>query len=227
MFRLAGRTLVYADHAYNATRVNERAVEVPVALALLCHARACDGAILEVGAVLPHYRALWPCDGHVCVDLFEPYEGVINADVLTWEPSQQFDLIVCISTLDHLRDEEEFCVALQRLHAWREPDGLLFVTLPYGQPAWIGGGQWLDRLIAGGALGADVTWRMDKTDVVAHGWEQICGEGPPRAYNYPTAYANTVYMFFWGEVDAWWQRDKTSLQKQTQPLSDTSSAAAI
>jgi hypothetical protein len=184
-------------------------VEVPVALSLLCHARKHDGAVLEVGAVLPHYRPGWPSDGHVCVDLFEPYAGVINADVLTWEPPgaprAQFDLIVCISTLDHLREEDEFRAALERLRAWRKPEGLLFVTLPYGQPAWVGGGPWLDRLIERGSLDADIIWRMDKTDVVAHGWEQIRGVAPRRAYNWPTAYANTVYMYMWGEVEQWWK----------------------
>lgn len=206
-FTLAGRSLPYADSDYNCTRVNERAVEVPVALALLCHARGFGGSILEVGAVLPHYRAGWPCDGHVCVDLFEPYPNVINADVLTWEPlgAQQFDLVICISTLDHLRDEQEFCVALERLKAWRKPDGLLFVTLPYGQPAWIGGGKWLEQLMDSRALQADVTWRMDKSRPLAHGWEQVNIDQPQRAYNHPTAYANTVYMYLWGEVEQWWQ----------------------
>jgi len=207
-FVVNGRSFEYADSDYNCTRQNERAVEVPIAMALLCHARAFDGAILEVGAVLPHYRPGWPSDGHICVDLFEPYPGVINADVLTWQPSQLFDLIICISTLDHLRDEDEFCTALERMRAWRKRDGLLLVTLPYGQPAWIGGGKWLEQMIDSEAIGSDVTWRMDKVDPLHHGWEQICDEqAPRRAYNHPTAYANTVYMYIWGEVDAWWQPD--------------------
>src|SRR4030095_16178990 len=116
-FELSGRCFAYQVSDYNSTTICERAVEVPVGLALLAQATdgECSvpyGTSLEVGAVLPHYRAGWPVDGHTVIDLHEEYPGVINADVLTWEPLHQFDLIISISTLDHLHDLEELIDAL-------------------------------------------------------------------------------------------------------------------
>src|SRR3982751_4196619 len=95
-FELSGRKLAYARSEYNSTPICERAVEVPVGLALLGQATDGDASVLEVGAVLPHYRAGWPDDAHTVIDLHEEFAGVINADVLTWEPPHVFDLILSI-----------------------------------------------------------------------------------------------------------------------------------
>jgi SAM-dependent methyltransferase len=202
-FTLAGRTFPYQVSDYNGTRQNERAVEVPVGLFLLGQATNGDASVLEVGAVLPHYRVGWPDDGHTVIDLHEEYPGVTNADVLTWQPGNQFDLIICISTLDHLHDMEELVDALRGLRRWLAPGGLLFVTLPYGQPAWVGGGPWVDRFVLG-ENDAAACWRMDKTDPVRHLWEQIEDDRPPLAYNGQSPAANTVYMLLWGDVGRWW-----------------------
>jgi SAM-dependent methyltransferase len=172
-----------------------------------------------VGAVLPHYRAGWPHDAHTVIDLHEEYPGVINADVLTWEPSLHiapaastlaqrsggyYDLIISISTLDHLHDLEELIDALRRLRRWLEPDGLLFITLPFGQPAWVGGGEWIDRFVLG-ENDATTVWRMDKIDPLDHLWEQVDDlTTPPLAYHGPSLFANTVYMLLWGDVKGWW-----------------------
>lgn len=231
---------------YNGTRLNERAVEVAVGLALLGQATDGECSVLEVGAVLPHYRAGWPADGHTVIDLHEEYPGVINADVLTWEPpaqvaasrwplaqgapagaessgqqltaySQQpsrseFDLIVCISTLDHLQSLTEFIKALERLNSWLAPGGLLFVTLPFGQPAHVGGGAWLELFLRATDAGfwtteltpPQVVWRLDKTDPAHHLWTQILEDAPHLGYNGRAPCANTVYMLLWGDVERWW-----------------------
>lgn len=206
-FELAGKSFEYAVSDYNSTRVSERAVEVPVGLALLDQGRnSRSTSVLEVGAVLPHYRAGWPADGHTVIDLHEEYPGVINADVLTWEPPHQFDLIISISTLDHLHDLEKLIDALRRLRRWLEPGGLLFVTLPFGQPSWVGGGEWVDRFVLG-ENDAKVVWRMDKIDPLDHLWEQVQDMTlPPLAYHGLSLFANTVYMLLWGDVAGWWQR---------------------
>ena len=203
-FQLHGRELPYLDHAYNGTRINERAVEVPVGLSLLDTARAERRAVLEVGAVLPHYLPDWPEDGHTVIDLYEEYAGVIQADILTWRPDQMYDLILCISTLDHLNDSAEVCAAVQRMRSWLAPGGLLLVTLPYGQPPEVGGGPWLDALIASNALQADTVWRMDKVDTRHHQWMQVEQNIPPLAYHGASYFANTVYLLSFGPMATWW-----------------------
>jgi SAM-dependent methyltransferase len=206
-FILAGRCFEYAVSDYNGTRFNERAVEVPVGLALLGQASNGECSVLEVGAVLPHYRAGWPQDGHTVIDLHEVYPGVTNADVLTWEPNNSFDLIISISTLDHLHDYEELIDALRRLRRWLAPGGLLYITLPFGQPSWVGGGEWLDRFLLG-ENDAKVVWRMDKIDSLHHLWVQVDLldlDDAPLAYHGRSPAANTVYMLLWGDVRSWWQ----------------------
>jgi SAM-dependent methyltransferase len=209
MFELSGRCFDYQVSDYNSTTICERAVEVPVGLALLAQATDGECAVLEVGAVLPHYRAGWPVDGHTVIDLHEEYPGVTNADVLTWEPSglsrrEQYDLIISISTLDHLHNLEELIDALRRLRRWLAPGGLLFITLPFGQPAWVGGGEWIDRFVLG-ENDATTVWRMDKYDPLNHLWAQVHDMTiPPSAYHGPSLFANTVYMLLWGDVGRWW-----------------------
>jgi SAM-dependent methyltransferase len=203
-FELAGRCFTYQVSDYNSTTICERAVEVPVGLALLGQATDGEASVLEVGAVLPHYRAGWPADAHTVIDLHEEYPGVINADVLTWEPNNSFDLIISISTLDHLHDLEELIDALRRLRRWLAPGGLLFITLPFGQPAWVGGGEWIDRFVLG-ENDATTVWRMDKIDPLDHLWEQADLDDAPLAYHGPSLFANTVHMLLWGNVEGWWQ----------------------
>jgi O-Antigen ligase len=131
-FEFQGRRYLYLVHRHNHTWLNERAVEVPLARALV---QERDGArVLEVGHVLGHYG----CGGHDVVDKYERAAGVVNADVLEWEPDQPYDLIVSVSTLEHVgwdeepRDPELALVAVDRLRGLLAPGGLLAATLPVG-----------------------------------------------------------------------------------------------
>jgi len=205
-FQLRGVELPYTEAPYNFSRHSERAVEVSAALHLYGTARARGGDVLEIGAVLPHYLVRWPSNGHTVVDLYEQGHGILNENVLSWEAPQQYDLIICISTLDHLNGPMEVWLALERMKSWRKPGGMLFVTLPANQPDWVGGGPWLDALLRDRhALEASELWRMDKVDPINNLWDEVTGtKKAPRGYNNPTAFANTVYFLFFGEVMRWW-----------------------
>lgn len=217
LFELAGRKFVYERSEYNSTAINERAVEVPVAIALFGKALWEKKQALEVGAVLPHYvPRKQNYENETIIDLYEVYPGVINADVLTWQPPHPFDLIISISTLDHLLDYSDFIEALERLTSWLTPGGLLFVTLPYGQPESVGGGEWLDTflvsLVSGyfvehykqPALLRPTIWRMNKIDVTRHLWAQANLEDVSLAYHGQSLFANSVYFLLWGDVERWW-----------------------
>ena len=91
--------------------------------------------ILEVGNVLSHYR---PEQDHLVVDKYEDAPGVINRDVLELDDLGPFDLVVAISTLEHVgwderpRDPDkapQAALALTRLLA---PGGRLVFTVPAG-----------------------------------------------------------------------------------------------
>ena len=59
-------------------------------------------AILEVGNVLMHYYAT----NHDVVDKYEVDKGVINEDVIDFKPNKKYDLIVSISTIEHIGWDE-------------------------------------------------------------------------------------------------------------------------
>ncbi len=90
--------------------------------------------VLEVGNVLSHYAPVT----HDVVDKYERAPGVRNVDVLDLAPEPAYDLIVTISTLEHVgRDEEprdpaRAIRALEHLRRLLNPGGELFATVPLG-----------------------------------------------------------------------------------------------
>ena len=95
-FAFQGEAYGYLFHRYNLTWLTERAVEVPVVQAIVD--RHAGERILEVGNVLSHYRS----QSHLVVDKYERGRGVLNRDVLDLDDLGPFDLIVAISTLEHV-----------------------------------------------------------------------------------------------------------------------------
>ena len=131
-FELGGRRYPYLFDRYKRTWLTERAVEVPVIGALVD--RHGDGRVLEVGHVLGHYR-----DGHhIVVDKYERAPGVLNRDALELADLGRFDLIVAISTLEHVgwdeqpHDPSKAMRAVQALRAMLAPGGRLELTVPAG-----------------------------------------------------------------------------------------------
>ena len=131
-FELGGRRYPYLFDRYKRTWLTERAVEVPVIGALVD--RHGDGRVLEVGHVLGHYR-----DGHhIVVDKYERAPGVLNRDALELADLGRFDLIVAISTLEHVgwdelpHDPSKATRAVQALRAMLAPGGRLELTVPAG-----------------------------------------------------------------------------------------------
>lgn len=145
-FTLAGHDYPYFYHSYNTTWRVERAVEVPPVLAALDrrpHAR-----ILEVGNVLAHYTEV----RHDVVDRYESAPHVIREDAATYRPEQPFDLILSVSTLEHIgwdeqpRQPEKAVRTIDHLLGLLAPGGAMLVTAPCGyNPA-------LDRAVAAGRL---------------------------------------------------------------------------
>jgi SAM-dependent methyltransferase len=131
-FALGGERYPYFLHSYNLTWSNERAVEVPVVRRLV-QAQA-GRRVLEVGNVLAHYFRVT----HRVVDKFERAAGVVNADAAEFDTGERFDLIVSISTLEHVgfdelpREPDKPLRALANLRRLLAPGGLLCATLPLG-----------------------------------------------------------------------------------------------
>lgn len=131
-FVLDGSAVPYARHAYHFTWLNERAVEVALGLPLLAAHR--PARVLEIGNVLRHYAA----SSHLVVDRYERAPGVLNADVAELDLAQRYDLVLAISTLEHVgldepeQDPGKPARAVQRLRGLLAPGGRLWVTVPVG-----------------------------------------------------------------------------------------------
>lgn len=110
----------------------ERAVEVPIIWEIV--KKHHGKRILEVGNVLSHYFSV----NHDILDKYEKAEGVINQDVVDFQPSEKYDLIVSISTLEHVgwdeepRDPLKILRAIQNLKNLIASGGKMIVTLPLG-----------------------------------------------------------------------------------------------
>lgn len=128
----AGTEIPYAYHMFNQTWRNERCLEIAVAKHFL--AGSGPWRMLEVGNVLGHYGV----DGHRVVDRYENLMGAHNVDVLELDEPGRYDTIVSISSLEHVRfDEDEqdphgAALALEKLRSTLAPGGRLLVTVPIG-----------------------------------------------------------------------------------------------
>ncbi len=155
-FVLDGRTYPTLRHTYNVTWDTEHAVEIPLAWS---YVRQYAGQrVLEVGNVLSHYHPI----EHDIVDKYEQLPGIINVDVVDFDPDYRYDLIVSISTLEHVgwdevpRDPLKVGRALAHLRGLLAPGGLLLVTIPVGY------NPHLDIQFAEGMIPLDETYFMKR-----------------------------------------------------------------
>jgi SAM-dependent methyltransferase len=131
-FTFRGKSYRYFWHRYNATWRNERAVEIPIARGFLAGLPA--DKVLEIGNVLSHYGPV----SHQVVDKYEQASGIRNEDVCDFKSDRKYDLILSISTLEHVgwdeepRDESKVLRAFENLRSLLAPEGRLVVTIPLG-----------------------------------------------------------------------------------------------
>jgi SAM-dependent methyltransferase len=150
-FELQDAQYEYLFHRYKRTWLTERAIEVPVVQAIVD--RQAGARVLEVGNVLAHYRP----QTHLVIDKYEQAPGVVNRDVLELDGIGPFDLIVAISTLEHVgwdeqpREPGKVLRAVAALRALLAPGGRLVMTVPVGyNPAF-------DAALRDGAISLSAT----------------------------------------------------------------------
>ena len=165
-FTVDGESYRYFHHVHRWTWLTERAVEIPLAVRQL--EQHSGDRVLEVGNVLSHYVPI----RHAVVDKYEPGPGVIAQDVLEIEPDGGYDLIVSISTIEHVgwderpRDPAKALAAVDHLRGLLAPAGRLVLTLPVDYHTG------LDAALRSGALRPDrlVALRRDEK---ANVWSQV------------------------------------------------------
>jgi hypothetical protein len=140
-FTFNGKTYEYFVALYNTTFQNERAVEIPVILKYIDDYK--NKKILEIGNVLSHYLNF----NHDIIDKYEKANGVINCDIVDFNPSVRYDLIISISTFEHIGFDEAsrysqdrmlnvqqkiLLEAIEKTKGLLEVDGLFVFTVPLG-----------------------------------------------------------------------------------------------
>lgn len=135
-FTFEGEDYNYFYHKHNTTWRNERAVEIPIIWKIIKEHHNQQKRILEIGNVLSHYFAV----NHTIVDKCEKAEGVINEDIVNFQSPEKYDLIIGISTLEHVgwdmgdraRNPMKILQAIENLKSCLAPSGKMVVTLPLG-----------------------------------------------------------------------------------------------
>ena len=193
-FTLQGQTYHYFYHPHNTTWKNERAVELPIILEKIQSYHYQGSRILEVGNVLSHYVHFQ----HDIVDKYDKSDGVINQDVVDFQPAEndKYDLIVSISTIEHVgwdetpRDPKKIPLALESLSTkCLAPGGEIVVTLP------IGYNTYLDKLLKEDKIRFTEQYYLKRiTD--DNKWIQVGGGGEIREAKYgtPFPYANALII---------------------------------
>ena len=129
-FSLGADEFAYRDDWHNWTWLNERAVEIPIAAAALD--RAGGRTAIEVGAVMTHYGD----HSHRVVDKYEVGAGIERIDIFDLAPAPRYDLVLSVSTLEHVgwdepeRDGELALRAAEHLKTLVAPGGELLITVP-------------------------------------------------------------------------------------------------
>jgi len=186
-FVFQGREYRYFHHHYNATWKNERAVEIPIVRRVLEDTG--KARILEVGNVLSHYLRT----RHDVVDKYEPGADVLNVDIVDFRPREPYDLIVSVSTLEHVGwddedpDPEKIPRAIEHLRSLLAPGGRAILTVPLGY------NPHLDERFEAGTLGVDRVHCLLR--VAAREWREVprAALGAP-AYGEPFPGANGLVV---------------------------------
>jgi SAM-dependent methyltransferase len=187
-FEFDGRQLPYFVAAYNTTWENERAVEMAICLDAL--ERRAGGRVLEVGNVIKHYVA----SPHDVVDKYEQGAQAFRMDVTEFRPELPYDLIVSISTFEHIgfdeevRDPDKPLRAIAHVTGLLAPGGELLITAPLGyNPA-------LDDAAARGALGFDEVRYLRRISPDNQWAEASAADVAGARYDAPFPRANAVLI---------------------------------
>jgi tetratricopeptide (TPR) repeat protein len=172
-FNFRGQVYHYFYHYHNVTWDNERAVEIPIIREIV---KECRGKrILEVGNVLSHY---FPVE-HDILDKYEKAAGILNQDVVDFAPVKEYDLIVSISTLEHVGWDEEpqqpekILRAMEVLKTVLAPGGEMVLTLPVGY------NPEMDKMLADGRLSFTECYGLKRVSAanewVEAPWRKVLG----------------------------------------------------
>lgn len=195
-FLLQGKKIKYFSHRINLAYLNERSVEVPIVHNFI--RKHSDKNILEIGNVLSNYfDANWDI-----VDKYEKAKDVINEDIIDFKPPKQYDLIVSISTFEHIgfdekdKDDSKVVDAINHVkNNLLAADGLFIITVPLGYNTG------LDKKLFSEELGFNRIYYLRRISA-DNRWEECKKENIAETkFNSPYKYANALAICATKDLD--------------------------
>lgn len=179
-FHWAGEATDYYYSFYNETFMSERAVELSIALHFL-HKQGAHANILEVGNTMQQYHRF----EHDIVDKYEVAEGVINEDIVEYKPKKEYDLIISLSTLEHVgwdeepKEPEKVLEAVKKMKALLKKNGTMVVTVPHGHNSYLDKAIQEDKMgfsnkVFLKRIGTGAMWKeVSKEEALATPYDQV------------------------------------------------------
>lgn len=186
-FIFRGVSYTYLWHYYNATWLNERSVEIPIIWHII--KTQIPGKILEVGSVLQNYFPIQ----HDVLDKYDKTKNIINEDALDFRPQEKYDLIVSISTIEHMgfdeaeKDPQKILRVIENLkiHCLAEK-GTMVITFPIGyNPS-------LDTLLSDGKIPFSEMFYLQRTNAYNDWVETDYESVKNKEMNHPFPFANAI-----------------------------------
>lgn len=187
-FKFKGDNYEYFYHHHDKTWKSERAIEIPI---IYKEVESYKGLkILEVGNVISNYL---PFNGDI-LDKYEIGTQVINEDVVDFNPSYKYDLIISISTLEHVGwdedhiEPEKISMAINNLTKILKKGGKLIFTCPVGY------NPHLDTLLSENKLPLTEKYFLKRISEDNQWIESTWDEVKNAEYHNPYNYANAVLI---------------------------------
>lgn len=138
-FKFNNKTYKYFYSLKNTTWFSERCIEIPIFKKMINKFK--NKRILEVGNVLNQYTKI----NHLVIDKYEKNKNILNIDIVNFKPKHKFDLIICISTIEHIGYNENIYTekknilkpnkhlkVLKLFKKWLKPKGKAFISFSLG-----------------------------------------------------------------------------------------------
>lgn len=147
---------------------NERNIEIPIVLELVKKYK--NEQILEVGNVLNQFYNF----NHDIIDKYEIGEGIINQDIVDFYPNKKYDLIISVSTFEHIGYDEDIKEKNKPQKAYNHCKNLLnrggemLITVPLGY------NKYIDNLLKKDKMFFQKKYFMERVGgLFARSWREI------------------------------------------------------
>lgn len=130
-FYIDGEKHRYFIDKYNAINT-ERVIEIPFVIDFLIKNNYEEKRVLEVGNVLQHYFYF----KHKIIDKYEKESFVDNIDIVDFNTDEKYDIIISISTLEHVgfdepvKEANKSKRAIEKIIDLLDDNGIILITVP-------------------------------------------------------------------------------------------------